>query len=162
MRADRDPCRPTTWASTDGGATWERSEPLPAGEWLEDLVTANGAFVAVARTCDATGSCRPVMLRSSDGRSWAEVPTALPEMQALAANDELVIAIVGAERSLAVWASTDGSSWESLGTIDSPDQTNRVGLGVVRAPTAASTSSSGSTRSIPGRPTRTSTPSRTR
>ena len=156
------PCRPTTWASTDGGATWERSEPLPAGDWLEDLVTANGAFVAVARTCDAIGSCRPVMLRSSDGRSWAEVPTALPEMQALAANDELVIGIVGAERSLAVWASADGSTWESLALSTAPIRRTGSAWASSRAPTAASTSSSGSTRSIPGRPTRTSTPSRTR
>lgn len=58
--------------SSDGGATWQPSAPLPQGWWLEDLLlTSQGSLLAGGLKCEGIGQCRGAVYRSADaGDHW--------------------------------------------------------------------------------------------
>ena len=116
------PCVAAAWTSADG-ATWERVSRLPAGDWIPDVVSVNGTFVATAQRCTEI-PCVAVVFRSDDGRAWSEVPMDLPETAFIASSGTTIVLVTGDYRSRDVRASADGATWTLLGSVSAPEQAN--------------------------------------
>ena len=116
------PCAAAVWTSPDG-VSWGRVSQLPVGDWISDVVSANGTFVAVAERC-VDSACKAVVFRSDDGRTWSEVPMDLPETARIGSTGTTIVLVSGDYRTLDVRASADGAAWTSLGSVTAPERVN--------------------------------------
>lgn len=118
--------RPAAWSSTDG-LTWQRVRLSPALEVSREsrLVKVSGGPLGFFATGSATGDGTPVpvLWRSSDGHSWAQVATSQLagkglRMAAAVTQGPAGIVVVGhtgggIAQSGATWFSPDGITWEA-------------------------------------------------
>lgn len=116
------------WHSVDG-RTWEEVDaPLEIGDWLQAVTTTrDGDFLVITRVYDEAADVnRTVVRRSSDGTTWAEVDSGLPDDLQLVSVDHGALGslLVAAEypldgpTDLAAWLSVDGIRWEKVLDLD--------------------------------------------
>jgi len=108
--------QPALWATSDGGATWQRQSPPGGGHLVLALAGDAAAVYAVVSPCRLNRICNlPVMLwRTTPGQgSWTQVSLTLP---ALSAFNTVVLAVHGVVAYLAV-----PSSLIDLGASADPD-----------------------------------------
>jgi hypothetical protein len=103
------------WWSTDG-TVWELADALPgaAQATIESVAEGPGGLVAVGFSY-AADEVRPVVWRSTDGRSWqlVEHPNlAHGEMGSVAGGPTGYVAVgTGPDAAPLVWLSVDGAEW---------------------------------------------------
>lgn len=112
------------WVSHDG-SVWTRLGELEGLDGVTVNVFATDGrwyYAGGAESC-ATGDCRPVVYRSTDGMAWEattgtgrDVLAAEPgAVRDIAAGTEGVYAVgTGANGEIAVWHSADGSAWNRI------------------------------------------------
>lgn len=115
------------WRSDDGRA-WDAVEaPIGIGDWLHTITTTrDGDFLVLARTYDESGIVNEtVVRRSSDGITWTDVDSGLPDDLHVYSVDHgpsasLLVAGEFGEGSndLAAWLSADGVRWEKVLDLD--------------------------------------------
>lgn len=160
-----DGARPGTdaavWWIRNGEITRATSEDL-AGEGyqeIRDVVWDGQEFLAVGcvdqvpadgsqRVCEqnTTGTQRPAVWRSSDGRDWTRVPVDLPAPAAMYAVERTETGFVaigheqpqgGESRVAAFWRSTDGRDWTKVEDVDPGVQPVQSVLGLAVGDAAA-------------------------
>ncbi len=93
---------PALWATSDGGATWQRQAPPGGGHLVLALAGDADAVYAVVSPCRFGRTCTyPITLwrTTPGGGSWTQVPLTLP---ALSAFNTVVLAVHGTVAYLAV------------------------------------------------------------
>ena len=93
---------PALWATSDGGATWQRQAPPGSGRLVLALAGDSDAAYAVVSPCRLNRLCRfPATLwRTTPGQgSWTQVSLTLPDLSAF---NTVVLAVHGVVAYLAV------------------------------------------------------------
>jgi photosystem II stability/assembly factor-like uncharacterized protein len=93
---------PTLWATSDGGATWQRQAPPGNGRLVLALAGDSDAAYAVVSRCRLNRLCKfPATLwRTTPGQgSWTQVSLTLPDLSAF---NTVVLAVHGVVAYLAV------------------------------------------------------------
>src|SRR5437667_3331690 len=93
---------PALWATSDGGATWQRQAPPGSGHLVLALAGDADAVYAVVSPCRFGRTCSyPITLwrTTPGGGSWTQVPLTLP---ALSAFNTVVLAVHGTVAYLGV------------------------------------------------------------
>lgn len=117
------------WWSADGMAWDEVEGPEGLAEisivWL--TAAADGSYVIFGRraTPDVVGT-ETVALRSSDGTSWEEIATGLPQVIYVQAIERgpsgyLLVGGQGADTNPTLWLSADGLAWELVHEFEQTD-----------------------------------------
>ena len=96
------------WTSADAGETWDG--PHATGTQRAALSVVNGEFWL----------CGKMSRASSDGRTWRDLPAAVPEGQVIASDQGTLISI-HAQRTNIQRSTDGGETWQEVHRYDPPD-----------------------------------------
>jgi len=103
-----DPIAANAWTSADAGETWDG--PHATGTQRATLSVVGSEFWLCGKKSRA----------SSDGKSWGDLPAAVPEGQVIASDKGTLISI-HSQRSNILRSTDGGKSWEEVHSYTPPD-----------------------------------------